>query len=170
MKNFCCCSVATASKIFAVLGIIGSVYSIYEGYNNISNKSLENIRIAQCGFGGIGLLCNILLLGRHVMPILIFVPVDFIKGAVFVFMVRYVQAQIEVLWWYCFIHHRKKYYMESSDHDNQCFYQLYSSNSDVASDLLITMLILCIPVWLCFKSYRDELKEDEKGYQEIGKV
>ena len=60
--------------------------------------------------------------------------------------------------------------MESSDHDNQCFYQLYSSNSDVASDLLITMLILCIPVWLCFKSYRDELKEEEKGYQEIGNV
>ena len=47
--------------------------------------------------------------------------------------------------------------MESLDHDNQCFYQLYSSNSDVASDLLITMLILCIPVWLCFKSYRAEM-------------
>ena len=59
--------------------------------------------------------------------------------------------------------------MESSDHDNQCFYQLYSSNSDVAS-VLITMLILCIPVWLCFKSYRDELKEEENGYQEIGNV
>ena len=43
-------------------------------------------------------------------------------------------------------------------------FQLYSS-SDGLEDLfgLIFSLIILIPVWLCFKSYRDQLKEAVDG-------
>ena len=53
-------------------------------------------------------------------------------------------------------------------------FQLYSS-SDGLEDLfgLIFSLIILIPVWLCFKSYRDELKEgdnENSNQVEMGKV
>ena len=55
------------------------------------------------------------------------------------------------------------------------FFQLYSlsTDPDPAPALIggILRLILRIPVWLCFKSYRDELKEGVDGNQvEMGKV
>ena len=129
MKKFCCCSVATASKIFAVIGIISYAFSIYIlGYEQISasnvminvwNTNIDpiergtilieiketfgvesinffyktlNIGIAQCVFSGIRIICCILPFCGHVMPLLIFIPVDFIKGVVFIIMVGYVLA------------------------------------------------------------------------------
>ena len=40
-------------------------------------------------------------------------------------------------------------------------FQLYSSSDSNILGGLIWVLILNIPVWLCFKFYRDELKEEE---------
>merc|ERR1711997_503886 len=103
MKKFCCCSVATASKIFAVIGIISyaltlvvfipeieEIEEIEErfGVENINTniKKILNIGIAECVFSGIGIICCILPFCGHVMPLLIFIPVDFIKGVVFIIM------------------------------------------------------------------------------------
>ena len=192
MKKFCCCSFATASKIFAVIGIISYALSFVAFIHICIIKErfgVESIifEIAQCVFSGIGLICCILPFCGFVMPLLIFTPVDFINGIVFIIMVGYVLALCSIT--------------TSSDENNQLiFFQLYSlsTDPDPAPDLIggilrliffqlyslstdpdpapaliggILRLILRIPVWLCFKSYRDELKEGVDGNQvEMGKV
>ena len=133
--KFCCCSVGTASKIFAVIGVISYSFEIYQGYEQIiatnskevtdqinlwntdknqfsphgspefQNETLKlygfrgdlstfmyeayYLGIVRCVFGGIGLICYIMPLCRLVMPLLFFIPVDFMKGVVFTFRVGY---------------------------------------------------------------------------------
>ena len=155
MKKFCCCSFATASKIFAVIGIISYALSFVAFIHICIIKErfgVESIifEIAQCVISGIGLICCILPFCGHVMPLLIFIPVDFIKGVVFIIMVGYVLALCSIT--------------KSSDQNNQLiFFQLYSSSTAPVLIGLIWRLIFLIPVWLCFKSYRDQLKEAVDG-------
>ena len=74
---------------------------------NFFYKTL-NIGIAQCVFSGIGIICCILPFCGHVMPLLIFIPVDFIKGVVFIIMVGYVLALCSIT--------------KSSDQNNQLIF------------------------------------------------
>ena len=74
---------------------------------NFFYKTL-NIGIAQCVFSGIGIICCILPFCGHVMPLLIFIPVDFIKGVVFIIMVGYVMALCSIT--------------KSSDQNNQLIF------------------------------------------------
>ena len=106
MKKFYCCSVAAASKILAVIGIISYSLSlvvfIYEieriekknGVESLINMDkMISIGKAGCVFSGIGIYCCILPFCGLVMPLLIFIPVDFIKGVVFIIKVGYVRLQ-----------------------------------------------------------------------------
>ena len=89
--------------------------------------------IAQCVFSGIGLICCILPFCGFVMPLLIFTPVDFINGIVFIIMVEYVLALCSIT--------------TSSDQNNQLiFFQLHSSSTTPA----LFGLIFRIPILLCF--------------------
>ena len=102
MKKF---SVVDIGCIYLVIGIFAHALSLLvfileiytiktktfdeENINTNINKLL-NIGIAGCVFNGIGLICCILPFCGFVMPLLIFTPVDFINGIVFIIMVGYV--------------------------------------------------------------------------------